>query len=1016
MSMEILTLLQIIGIFCAYFAMTFVLPAILLYIKVKHLTFSVRFMIYQALGNFYMMNLVLALQLLHISNRFTLIVFTVIPFSAAFAFVHGRNVQQDMHDVSTVVRRLLEGQYGVRLYFRRKMVLAKGLCMQFAAAVRRRFLNNIPDIVLVLLVTAAVMGTYGVNAFRQFGYCTSDIVVHNYWINYMGKGEMFAAGVYPFGFHCVIYYLHIVFGIDTYVLLRLFWIVQTLLIHLLLLAFIRICSKSKYVAYAGLGIYTLVGIFGPNTYTRYISSLPQEFGMVFILPSAAFLLLFFEKKKQELLLEKQEEEQEKKQEKKQEKEEKAYGRLLRRTFKKTAVHAADKTAEKALEPPPEEERVYFLDDVLAQSAARKNQQEPLENQPQEAEMVLIIEENPLDGTFTITERPIGEIDDLLDTPSQPAHRVQDTAAKQNKQNGAEKDFALTKLARGIGRKGRAARESRRNEEHASLRQRLAVFVKQEFSRESAWYLVLFILNLSMTFTVHFYNTMIAGVFCVGIAAGYCFRLFRKQYFGRVVLSGILAIMISVLPMFLAFLGGTPLEGSLRWGMSIIKGTADQPAEEKKDDDIHPEDIAGFLVVSGKEVYLDGELISENGMIKGGTVLSIGDITVGQNRIKGGQMVSDAKVIVDGEVYYEGAVISIGNNLPEPQSGTKGDSDGDLSQAGAEITASVEKLIEQVKEKAAQICHMTVSVMDMYLIGVDSAWLNLAAPVSILLLFVLAVLYFFLRQTEYAARMMSTAAYMIGMTAVFIAPAVGLPELMDDESRTCIYYAYSIIIVWCLCMDSILQLLLGWMKKKYLLNLASLFLIPVIAVPVTACGMVKQTQYTESMQSNDAVICLTNIIRDNRDFTWTIVSANDEVRMGEDHGYHYELDTFLRKMEHQGGGSLITIPTKKVYFFIEKRPIDYAKDYAGSGQLISRIGAANPLPFRSGITMYQAQNRWIEMSRLYYWAQRFMRMYPNEIEVYYESNKFICYCVEQNEYSLYNFSINYAYNMIEYTEE
>ena len=39
-------------------------------------------------------------------------------------------------------------------------------------------------------------------------------------------------GVYPHGFHCMIYYLHVVFGIKTYVLLRLFSLVQVLFIHL----------------------------------------------------------------------------------------------------------------------------------------------------------------------------------------------------------------------------------------------------------------------------------------------------------------------------------------------------------------------------------------------------------------------------------------------------------------------------------------------------------------------------------------------------------------------------------------------------------------------------------------------------------------------------------------------------------------------------------------------------------------------------------------------------------------
>ena len=50
-----------------------------------------------------------------------------------------------------------------------------------------------------------------------------------------------------------------------------------------------------------------------------------------------------------------------------------------------------------------------------------------------------------------------------------------------------------------------------------------------------------------------------------------------------------------------------------------------------------------------------------------------------------------------------------------------------------------------------------------------------------------------------------------------------------------------------------------------------------------------------------------------------------------------------------------------------------------------------------------------MSHMYYWAQAFQKMYPNEMKVYYETEDFVCYLVEQNDYSLYNFAIDYGYN-------
>lgn len=90
-------------------------------------------------------------------------------------------------------------------------------------------------------------------------------------------------------------------------------------------------------------------------------------------------------------------------------------------------------------------------------------------------------------------------------------------------------------------------------------------------------------------------------------------------------------------------------------------------------------------------------------------------------------------------------------------------------------------------------------------------------------------------------------------------------------------------------------------------------------------------------------------------------------------------------------------------------MDYAEKYDGSGQYVSASGASNPLVYSSGFGIYKGRNRWIVMSRMYYWAKEFQKMYGKEMKVYYESKDFICYVVEQNPYRLYDFSIDYWYN-------
>ena len=139
-------------------------------------------------------------------------------------------------------------------------------------------------------------------------------------------------------------------------------------------------------------------------------------------------------------------------------------------------------------------------------------------------------------------------------------------------------------------------------------------------------------------------------------------------------------------------------------------------------------------------------------------------------------------------------------------------------------------------------------------------------------------------------------------------------------------------------------------------------------------------------------------------------------MGLEYGYHYEIITFLQDMEGVEDWSEIQlrIPTPVVYIFIEKIPVTYLIDYPGAGQPVSEEGANRPLPGGGGISMYQGEPRWVLMSRMYYWAQEFQKLYPNEMKVYMETDGFICYRIEQNMYRLYDFGIDYGYNTRDYT--
>ena len=241
--------------------------------------------------------------------------------------------------------------------------------------------------------------------------------------------------------------------------------------------------------------------------------------------------------------------------------------------------------------------------------------------------------------------------------------------------------------------------------------------------------------------------------------------------------------------------------------------------------------------------------------------------------------------------------------------------------------------------------------------------------------------------------------------------LGLPQLMDRD-RVRGFFIYTVSGTLPFLLDGVLYLILGWKRTKLLLQLSS----------VAACGAFTAVLWAEdgvrtepfecsAYETNGAIISLTSIIRTLPDFHWTIVSANDETQMAIEHGWHYETLTLLNSMrDYDEEKSEMFLPTDYVFFFIEKIPLDYQFAYEGSGQKVSRKGAEMPLVQGTAVkTIYTGEARWICMSHMYYWMQAFREMFPNEVQVYYEDEEFVCYVVPQDAYSLYNFAIDYGYN-------
>jgi hypothetical protein len=809
MSMTILTILQICAVFMAYMVVTCVMPLVIINRLLAGLRLSEKILLSVVSGNFFIINEVFVLQLLHISNHWTLLTGTVAVFLAAVIRVYRIPVKTYAGDVLRTVQKLLKRQLGQKSLALREQ--KKGLAV--IGRFFRKILNSVRkhplEVLLFLGATAMVLRVYMPNLLNNYGYCTSDIPVHNYWINYLSKGQLFVAGVYPFGFHCAIYYLHAVFGFETFVLLRVFCLIQTLLIHWMMLLFLKACLKSAYLAYLGTVLYVFFNIFQGNTYSRYASSLPQEFGMIFILPAVYFGFAYF------------------------------------RTRKK-------------------------------------------------------------------------------------------------------------------------------------------------------WCLTGFAMSFSLTLAVHFYDLMIAGLFCVAMAIGFSFRFFRKKYFVPVIVTCAVSVAVAVAPMVIAYATGTPLQGSLGWGLNVISASSEAESEtsETEETESSVDDISS--AAEGADGTADS---SRTGGGTGETGITVTD--------GAGTGITEA-----GGETETGITVTAG--VATVMKGAGGGSTANGS-AGATGTAQKRSITDRLKGLAGNIRSAALSawelfgetVYDYISLNDNSVFLGFAFG-SIALCILLAVVYLLLHEFDQAGKLLTVGIFMIFLNVLLAAGRLGLPRLMDG-SRASIYYAYMLPMLWCFSLDGILSLPGRLLHRPVIGRALSL---AVVVLSVAYCienDMVRAPIVQEALETNEAVTCLTNIIRDHDDWTWTICSANDELRMGEDYGYHYETITFLRAIENIGRYAGVKIPTKYTYFFVEKKPLDYATAYANSGQYISEEGASMGLPVGSGLGPYKGENRWIVMSRMYYWCETFMEMYPENMTVYYEDDDFICYQLVQNPDHLFELGIDYGYN-------
>lgn len=455
MTMEVRTILELIQMFTVYSLCVLLFPYIVFYHYLKEKSLAEKFIICVIIGNFYIMNVVFAMFLLHIPSRPMLYIISVGPAVFAWRQINQPPIKRFFVVLYTGLSRLFLGEAKIRTIAALLLHRPKKAIGNIIRGILSHIAHHFIEWVLLTGLFAFNIWYYSYQAINNYAYGTSDIIVHHYWINQMSDGNIFCAGIYPFGFHNVLYFIHTFFNIPVFSIMRVFGTVQAIYIYLMIYVLLRKICRSRYIPFLGVLIFTLPNLFSILANMRYQWAIPQEYAMLFLYPCAYFLIQFFERKKLEI----------------------------------------------------------------------------------------------------------------------------QTEAEWKK------------------------------------KKKLYAWLEQYHILPSTRSLAFFAMSFAMTLAVHFYITIIAILLCLAIAVAYLPVVLKPRYFWSIALAGILSLVSAVAPLGMAFLQGTPLEGSLRWALSVMTpGSSGETIEEAPDD--NSTDQTGELVenteneVSSDEIPSYGEDSSE----------------------------------------------------------------------------------------------------------------------------------------------------------------------------------------------------------------------------------------------------------------------------------------------------------------------------------------------------------------------------------------------------------------------
>ena len=321
------------------------------------------------------------------------------------------------------------------------------------------------------------------------------------------------------------------------------------------------------------------------------------------------------------------------------------------------------------------------------------------------------------------------------------------------------------------------------------------------------------------------------------------------------------------------------------------------------------------------------------------------------------------------------------------------------------------IVGKTKNPMVTIYNHTV----LYLMKDNNATLFILLLIAMLLTIIRAVAHFIRKSiNDELYLQLGITIYVLILLVMLCSEQLGLPIIIEDY-RISEYLAYAFPLLLGLPLEYIYLLLSNRKPLKILVNSGIVLLTACTVFSVYYYGHARHLGRYTIVNTDSAARAYYKIINQFQDYQWTIVSTVNEYSIVLDTGRHGDWLTFLTQLSNYSPTMRIEFPTQDVFFFVEKRPIiqydivylDNMKQYPEFTEKDAMMNIGHF--FYTNRSDFYIYNRNQIMAKAYYWAEKYMYYFPNEMSIFYEDDEFICYHLEQEPEYLNNLAIDYGYN-------